>query len=569
MVFFMRHGRHAGNSVGTDMIKSQVRACVERCIAAGCDQGYWQDSAAAGYAIEVPKREGQGDFSTNFAMVTAGRMKAKPRDIAARLVTLLADEPLLSRVEVAGPGFINLFVQPSAWTTILAPLYQQDERFGISQAGAGCKVMVEFVSANPTGPLSVGHGRNAVLGDAIARVLTAAGYAVHREYYFNDAGRQMRVLGESTRARCMELLDLPAEFPEDGYQGDYIYDIARSLVAEQGKGLQDAPLELFTAHAREQIFTDIKATLTRIGIEFDSYFNERSLYEDGLIDQVVSDLRAKGLVYEQEGATWFKSTEFGQEQDRVIIKSSGEPTYRLPDIAYHREKFKRGYDWMVNVFGSDHIATVPDVLAGVRALGLDAERITVVLYQFVTLLRGGKQVKMSTRKATFVTVDELVDEVGADAMRFFFLMRKPDSQIEFDLDLAKKQSQENPVYYVQYAHARLCSIERQAAEQGVQPGGPDDADLLALLTEPEELALLKSMAAYPELVEGAARELAPHRLIFYLMELAGLFHSYYNKHKVLGDDMRLSQARLLLMGALKRVFRNGLALMRLSAPERM
>ncbi|MDO5674920.1 MAG: arginine--tRNA ligase [bacterium] len=551
------------------MIKSQVRACIERCVAVGCSQGYWPETAADAYVVEVPKREGQGDFSTNFALVSAGKMKAKPRDIATKLAALLATEPMFAKVEIAGPGFVNLFVHDSSWATVLAPIYQQDEAFGASSAGADRRVMVEFVSANPTGPLSVGHGRNAVLGDAIARVLAAAGYAVHREYYFNDAGRQMRVLGESTRARTMEMLGLAAEFPEDGYQGSYINDIARTLVAEQGKGLKDAPLEVFTSHARDAIFADIQATLTRIGIQFDSYFNERSLYEEGLIDRVVADLRAKGLVYEQEGATWFKSTEFGQEQDRVIIKSSGEPTYRLPDIAYHREKFARGFEWMINVFGSDHIATVPDVLAGVRALDLDSERITVVLYQFVTLLRGGKQVKMSTRKATFVTVDELVDEVGSDAMRFFFLMRKPDSQIEFDLDLAKKQSQENPVYYVQYAHARLCSIERQAREQGVQPGSLENAALLSLLQEPEELELLKSMAAYPELVAGAARDLAPHRLVFYLMELAGHFHSYYNKHKVLGDDVGLSQARLLLVGALRKVFRNGLVLIGLSAPERM
>lgn len=551
------------------MIKSQVKACIERCVDTGCRQGYWPDAAAGAYVVEVPKREGQGDFSTNFALVSAGKMKAKPRDIATKLAALLAEDPMFAQVEIAGPGFVNLFVHHSSWATVLAPIYQQDEAFGSSCAGAGRRVMVEFVSANPTGPLSVGHGRNAVLGDAIARVLSAAGYAVHREYYFNDAGRQMRVLGESTRARALELLGLPAEFPEDGYQGGYIYDIARSLVAERGASLKDAPLEVFTNHARDAIFADIKATLSKIGISFDSYFNERSLYENGLIDRVVADLRAKGLVYEQEGATWFKSTAFGQEQDRVIIKSSGEPTYRLPDIAYHRDKFARGFDWMINVFGSDHIATVPDVLAGLRALDLDSERVTVVLYQFVTLLRGGKQVKMSTRKATFVTVDELVDEAGSDAMRFFFLMRKPDSQIEFDLDLAKKQSQENPVYYVQYAHARLCSIERQAQELGMQPGNPEDAELLSLLQEPEELALLKSMAAYPELVEGAARDLAPHRLVFYLMELAGQFHSYYNKHKVLGDDADLCQARLLLVGALRRVFRNGLVLIGLSVPERM
>ncbi len=551
------------------MIKSQVRACIERCVAAGCRQGYWQEMRPDAYVVEVPKREGLGDFATNFALVSAGKVQAKPREIAGHLARLLEAEPLFARVEIAGPGFINLFVRPAAWASVLAPIYRQDETFGRSTVGEGRRVMVEFVSANPTGPLSVGHGRNAVLGDAIARLLDAAGYAVHREYYFNDAGRQMRVLGESTRARALESLGLAVDFPEDGYQGDYITAIARELVAAQGDALRDAPLALFTAFARDHIFADIEATLARIGIRFDSYYNERSLYEDGGIDRVVAELRARNLVYERDGATWFKSTEFGLEQDRVIIKSSGEPTYRLPDIAYHREKFARGFEWMVDVFGSDHIATVPDVLAGLRALGLDADRVTVVLYQFVTLLRGGKQVKMSTRKATFVTVDELLDEVGADAMRFFFLMRKADSQIEFDLDLAKKQSQENPVYYVQYAHARLCSIERQASEQGVVPGSVDDAGLPALLAEPEELALLKAMAAYPALLEGAARDLAPHRLVFYLMELAGAFHSYYNKHKVLGVATPLSQARLLLVGALKRVVRNGLQLIGLSAPERM
>ena len=553
------------------MIKSQVKASIERGIAAGCAAGFWPEKVADA-VVEVPKRAGQGDFSTNFAMVAAGRLKAKPRDLAAQLVGFLEQDPLFAKVEIAGPGFINLFLQTSVWAQVLAPVYAQDERFGCSDAGAGKKVLVEFVSANPTGPLSVGHGRNAVLGDSIARLLEAAGYAVQREYYFNDAGRQMRVLGASTKARCLEILGLPAEFPDDGYQGGYIYDIARSLISEQGEALQDAPDEVFVNHAREAIFADIKKTLNRIGIRFDSYFNERSLYENGLIDKVVADLRAKNLVYEKDGATWFKSTEFGLDQDRVIIKNTGEPTYRLPDIAYHREKFARGFDWMVNIFGSDHIATVPDVLAGVRALGLDDSRVTVVLYQFVTLMRGGKQVKMSTRKATFVTVDELADEVGVDAMRFFFLMRKPDNLIEFDLDLAKQQSQENPVYYVQYAHARLCSIARQAGEQGLAlPTAAEAGDqaLLSRLVEPEELALLKAVAAYPELVSSAAQDLAPHRLVFYLMDLAGAFHGFYNRHKVLGEDAQLSRARLLLAGALQKVFRNGLALIGLNAPERM
>lgn len=549
------------------MIKSQIKEIVDRCFATGVAQGLWSNGAHGRYAIEVPKREGQGDFSTNFALMAAGVDKRKPRDLAPHLAELLAREPMIERVEIAGPGFINLFLNKAIWATVLAPIYEQDARFGRSDIGAGKKVLVEFVSANPTGPLSVGHGRNAVLGDAIARVLVAAGFQVQREYYFNDAGRQMRVLGESTQARYLELLGLANTFPEDGYQGDYIYDIARTMVDEGGDSYKDAEIAVFKDRAQQAIFADIDATLKRIGIGFDTYFNEHTLYEDGRVYQVVDELRAKGLVYEQEGATWFKTSELGQEQDRVIIKSTGEPTYRLPDIAYHLDKFARGYDWMINVFGSDHIATVPDVLAGVRALGHDDGRITVVLYQFVTLLRDGKQVKMSTRKATFVTVDELVDEVGPDALRFFFLMRKPDNLIEFDLDLAKKQSQENPVFYVQYAHARLCSIERQAKEQGLGSGG--DAESLQRLVETEEYGLLKTLADYPQLVAGAATDLAPHRVVFYLMELAGQFHGYYNKHKVLGEDNQLSGARLLLCGAVKRVLRNGLQLIGLSAPESM
>ena len=550
------------------MIKTRVKQTIDRCFAQGVEQGLWSRQAEGRYTVEVPKREEQGDFSTNFAMVAAKADRCNPREIAARLVDLLAADQIFARVEIAGPGFINLVLTRDVWATVVAPVWTEDERFGRSEMGAGRRVLVEFVSANPTGPLSVGHGRNAVLGDAIARLLDATGHQVQREYYFNDAGRQMRVLGESTRARYLELLGLPFEFPEDGYQGDYIRDIGRAMVEEGGESFRDADLNVFKKRAQQAIFADIDATLKRIGIGFDTYFNEHTLYEDGRVDGVVEELRSRGLVYEKEGATWFRTTDFGQGQDRVIIKSSGEPTYRLPDIAYHCDKFRRGYDWMIDVFGSDHIATVPDVLAGLRALGHDPDRVTVVLYQFVTLLRDGKQVKMSTRKATFVTVDELVDEVGADAFRFFLLMRKPDSLIEFDLDLAKKQSQENPVYYVQYAHARLCSIERTAGEQGVALSGPQGADL-GLLAEPEEFALLKSLAAYPQLVAGAAADLAPHRVIFYLMELAAEFHGFYNRHKVLTDDRELTLARLCLCGGLKRVFRNGLHLVGLTAPESM
>ncbi|MFP7755368.1 arginine--tRNA ligase [Thermodesulfobacteriota bacterium B35] len=551
------------------MIRSQLKQLVDEGFARGVREGFWTDAAAGKYTVEVPKHEGQGDFSTNLALVVAGLEKCNPRQVATRLVELLGDEgPMIERLEIAGPGFVNFFLRPSVWSSVLAPIREQGERFGRAGFGAGEKVLVEFVSANPTGPLSVGHGRNAILGDTIARLLEAVGYDVQREYYFNDAGRQMRVLGESTRARYLELLGLESDFPEDGYQGDYIYDIARSLREEHGDRLKDADISVFKERAQEAIFADIDATLQRIGIRFDSYFNEHTLYEEGLIDDVVALLQEKGLVYEKEGATWFRTTALGLEKDRVIIKSTGEPTYRLPDIAYHREKFRRGFDRMINVFGSDHIATVPDVLAGVRALGYDDARVQVVLYQFVTLLRGGRQVKMSTRKATFVTVDELVDEVGVDALRFFFLMRKADSQLEFDLDLATQQSQENPVYYVQYAHARLCSIERQAAEKGL-PVIDFEAAALDLLREPEEFALLKLMAEYPAQVAGAARDLAPHRMIFYLMELAGRFHSYYNRHKVLTDDADLTLARRCLCDGLKTVFRNGLLLVGMTAPTRM
>jgi arginyl-tRNA synthetase len=552
------------------MIKEKLKVIVDQCFESGVQQGLWSDGARGRYAIEAPKREGQGDLSTNLAMVIAGLEKKKPRDIAGRLCELLKEQAgIFEKLEVAGPGFINFFIKDGVWRSVLTEVCSQGDSFGLNRTGEGKKVLVEFVSANPTGPLSVGHGRQAVLGDAIARLLDANGYGVVREYYYNDAGRQMRVLGESTRARYLELLGLPFTFPEDGYQGEYIREIAQSLIDEKGNSLKDEPdYRPFKEKAEAVIFQDINQTLERLDIHFDNYYNEHSLYENGLVDEVVATLREKGLVYDKDGAVWFKTTEFGHEQDRVIIKSTGEPTYRLPDIAYHREKFKRGFDWMVNIFGSDHIATVPDVLAGVRALGYDDSMVTVVIHQFVTLMREGQQVKMSTRKANFVTVDELLDEVGADVARFFFLMRKADSQLEFDLDLATKQSQENPVYYVQYAHARLSSIAKQAEAKEVDRGALEEV-VLERLEVPEEMQLLKAMAAYPALVQAAAHDLSPHRIVFFLQELAALFHSYYNKHKVISEDPELSRARLWLSEALKIVLRNGLRLIGVNAPETM
>ena len=558
------------------MIKLRLKKYLDQCFQEAVKNGFWSDAAADSYTVEEPKFDDQGDFSTNAAMIIAGKekkltgKKVNPRQIAEKLVEMLGKETsLIEKVEIAGPGFINFFVKESVWPSVIPIVCRQQDDFGRITEKNGKRVLVEFVSANPTGPLSVGHGRQAVLGDAIARLLENAGYDVEREYYYNDAGRQMRVLGESTRARYREELGLPFDFPEDGYQGEYIREIARSLISESGDTLKDTEdVTPFKEQAEKAIFVDIEQTLKRFGITFDTYYNEHSLYENGLIDDVVATLRDKGLVYEHDGAVWFKTSEFGQEKDRVIIKSSGEPTYRLPDIAYHREKFKRGYDWMVDVFGADHIATVPDVLAGVKALGYDESKVTVVLHQFVTLMREGKQVKMSTRKANFVTVDELLDEVGADVARFFFLMRKADSQLEFDLDLATKQSQENPVYYVQYGHARLASISRKAREEGVEKGNLDNAPL-HVLNLPEEQKLLKTIAAYPALVENAAEDLAPHRIVYYLQELAGQFHSYYNKHRVISDDKDLTRARLWLGEALRVVFHNGLTLLGMSAPDSM
>lgn len=552
------------------MIRTRVKEIIESCFKEGVQQELWSDAGADKFTVEVPKHENQGDFSTNIALVLAGIEKKNPREIASHVADMLEQkQDFFEKVEIAGPGFVNLTVNIKLWQQLLATIEDAGPDFGRSSIGRNQKVLVEFVSANPTGPLSIGHGRQAILGDSIARLLEATGHEVYREYYYNDAGRQMRVLGESARARYLELLEEPFTFPEDGYQGEYINDIGRKLVDEYGKDLVNhESVEPFKKMAERTIFKDISATLARMGIVFDNYYNEQSLYENGHIDSVVDELTQKGLVYEKDNATWFKTTEFGQEQDRVIIKSSGEPTYRLPDIAYHREKFKREFDQMIDIFGSDHIATVPDVMAGVEALGYDPSKIHVILHQFVTLMRDGKQVKMSTRKATFITVDELLDEVGGDVARFFFMMRKPDSQLEFDLDLATKESQENPVYYVQYGYARACSILRQAKDKNVSIVDCDAADL-TLLAEPEEVKLLKLMGSFPNLIESAAIDLEPYRVIFYLMELAGQFHSYYNKHKVISEDVPLSQSRLCLVTGLKKVFGNGLTILGLGAPETM
>ena len=522
-------------------------------------------------AIETPKDPAHGDLASNLALILARSEGRPPRQIAEALLRRLPRSEDVETVVVAGPGFLNFKLARGFWWKRLAAARVLGAKFGRPAAKHRQKMQVEFVSANPTGPLTVGHGRNAVLGDSIARLLEARGHEVVREYYFNNAGRQMQVLGESVRARYLEHIGRPSTFPQDGYQGDYIRDIAADLEAKHGTTLADAPDHRpFQQHAERAIFADIEATLGRMRIHFDVYFNEDSLYRDGSIERVLADLRAAGVVYERDGAQWLRLTDLGLADDRVIVKSTGEPAYRLPDIAYHRNKLERGFDRIVDVLGADHIAEHQEVKAGIRALRLDDSRVHGVIYQFVTLLRAGQLVKMSTRRAEYVTLDELVDEVGADVVRFLFLTRKADTHLEFDLDLAKKQSMENPVYYVQYAHARICNILRKAESEGIAEGSAEDAPLHRLVQD-DEIALIRRVAQYPDVVGEAADELEPHRVTFYLLELAAAFHGYYNRkeNRVVGEDVELSRARLALVGGVREVIHGGLGLLGVGAPERM
>ncbi len=518
--------------------------------------------------FEVPKERAFGDLATTVAMALARAERTSPRTIAEAIVRHIEDaDGVLEATEIAGPGYINFRFSQRFWEQALAEIEGTD--YGPAPFGKGRSVMVEFVSANPTGPLTIGHGRNAVLGDAMARLLEATGHRVTREYYFNNAGRQMRVLGESVRARYLELIGVPAEFPEGGYQGEYITLIAGTLHGEHAERLRDEPPEGLFKHAAEiAIFDDIRETLARMGIHFDVYFNEDSLYAGGQIDAVLEALRARDLAFDQEGAVWLRGAPLGLQKDRVLVKSTGEPAYRLPDIAYHIEKLRRGFDLLIDVLGADHIAEHEEVRAALRGLGHDSERIRAIIYQFVTLTRGGAQVKMSTRRAEYITVDELLDEVGADVARFFFLTRRADTHLEFDLDLAKRQSADNPVFYVQYAHARVCSLLRQAANEGRPRPSAAEAHLQCLDTA-EERAVVKLLAQYTDTVEEAARVLEPHRVIFYMIDLASEFHRFYNRHRIMTDDRELTAARLYLAWAVGKVLRSGLATVGVSAPEQM
>ena len=519
------------------------------------------------YTFSVPNQKNFGDYSVNAAMLLSKKLKRNPRDIAAEIIsTLDYDKNIIEKLEIAGPGFINFFFTPDYIPSIIKEVLDKKNEFGKSQKYSGKKAMVEFISANPTGPLTVGHGRNAVVGDTIANLLEWIGYDVDREYYFNNAGRQMRVLGDSVRLRYLELLGHQINFPEDYYQGDYIREIAEKLKSEHGDKLIAEDAEgTFKQTAEQEIFSDIIKTMERISIRMKNFFNEHTLYEDGRIQSLLDEFKKKDLSYEKENAVWLKLTELGNEQDKVIVKSTGEPTYRLPDIAYHITKFERGYDLMIDLFGSDHNATYPDVLAGLRALGFNSDKVKVLIHQFVTILQKGEVVKMSTRKANYITLDELIDEVGADVVRSFFNMRSIGSHLNFDLELAKKQSDENPVFYLQYAHARIASILRMVKDQGLNYS----VENLQLLSHNAEQDLLKKLFEFPGEVLSSAENYEIHKIANYLEELASLFHRFYTECRIIGSEKNLAEARISLCMATQTVLQNGLSILGVTAPDKM
>ena len=521
--------------------------------------------------LMAPRQKEHGDFATNVALALAKPAGRPPREVAEAIAQALPAAPFVRKVEVAGPGFLNIFTTQDWLHDVLRQIAAEGHGYGRAQP-TGRRVQVEFVSANPTGPLHVGHARNAALGDALARILEAAGETVEREYYFNDAGRQMDLFAASVEARYLQALGRDATMPEDGYLGDYLADLAREIVAEHGDAFADLPLEereaRLLAEGSTKILAGIEHTLERFGVHFDVYFSESTLARKGEIAAAIERLRVAGYAYEAEGATWFKSTAFGDDKDRVVIRSNGAHTYFGADCAYLLDKFSRGFDHVIYVWGADHHGYVARVKAAATALGLDADAVEMILYQFVSFMRGGEVVKMSKRSGSIVTLDQLIDEVGADAARFTLLSSSNDSAMNFDIEIVKQETMENPVYYVQYGHARLASILRKAADRGVAMP-PIDAVDLSRLTHEAELSLLRALAEAPGLVAAAAEHRAPHRLTHAAQDLAGRFHHFYTECQVLSDDEALTQARLWLCAGTKQVIANLLGLLGVSAPESM
>jgi arginyl-tRNA synthetase len=586
-------------------MKIQIQQLVSRALEAIAAEGVISQEQIPRPIIERARDARHGDFACNAAMVLAKAAKRPPRELAERLIAAMPESGLLEKVEIAGPGFINFTLTEGAYNAIVSQAIEQGHRFGRSDLGAGKRVQVEFVSANPTGPLHVGHGRGAAYGAVVADLLEAVGFDVHREYYVNDAGRQMDILGTSVWLRYLELCDEELTFPSNGYKGDYVWDIAATLHREHGEAYRHSAGEVFEGVFADEpaggdkerhiddlivqakkllgdnryryvfelalntILDDIRDDLSLFGVNYQEWYSERSLTESGAVNKAIERLRNSGYLYEKEGALWFRSTDFGDEKDRVVVRDNGQTTYFASDIAYHMDKLERGFERVIDIWGADHHGYVPRVKAAMQAVGDDPGKLDVLLVQFAILYRGGEKVQMSTRSGEFVTLRELRKEVGADAARFFYVMRKCEQHLDFDLDLAKSQSSDNPVYYVQYAHARVSSVLRQAAEKGIDVEITPGLENLGHLTEEHEQALLRTVARYPEVVESAALNEEPHQLTHYVRELANDFHTYYNAHQFLVDDEALRDARIKLILAVQQVLRNGLNLLGVSAPERM
>ncbi|MCD7951606.1 MAG: arginine--tRNA ligase [Synergistaceae bacterium] len=524
--------------------------------------------------LERPRQEGHGDWATNIAMQLSKPFGVKPRDLAEDIIAKLPKDSVIERAEVAGPGFMN-FTLSSNWVTeTVKNAIEKGDGYGRSNVGGGRRIQVEFVSANPTGPLHMGHGRGAAVGDITASLLDFAGYNVEREYYINDAGLQMELLGKSAQARYFEALGRAEEapMPEDGYHGDYMSDIAKSYVEKYGDSLAQKPLEetlpFFSEETGRLVLELIKKDLEDFGVKFDVWFSEKSLYDDNLVEPAMQALKERGYAYEDEGALWFRSTMFGDDKDRVLIRSNGMPTYFTSDVAYLKNKYDRGFEKNIYVWGADHHGYVPRLKSVNKAFGFPDDGIDVPLIQMVNLLRDGKPVQMSKRAGTIVTLREIMDEVGRDAARFFFVIRRCDSTVDFDLELAKKASSENPVFYIQYAHARICSIRRELAERGIPMPTMEDFDV-SLLTDPTEINLAKAVSRFPEEIMKAAEETAPHRLVYYATELAEAFHAFYNAQRVLGVEENVMKSRILLMEAARVTLKNALGILGVSAPEKM
>ena len=531
------------------------------------------DPGPTGIEINRTKDPKFGDYATNAAMALAKRLSLKPRDLAAMIIENIVDERnIIEKTEIAGPGFINFFLAQHVWWNALQSIHQRKESYGHSETAHRPSVLMEFVSANPTGPLHVGHGRGAAVGDTLARLLRAVGHPVHCEYYVNDAGNQMKILGRSVLLRYLELLGKKIDFPKDHYQGDYIQELAQELKErEDGKALaelnEEDAIRAAGDFACQRILDGIQEDLALFNVRYDEYFSEKTLHDGGMIVRAIEDLQSAGRIESKDGALWFIMGDDEDEKDRVLKKSTGEWTYFAADAAYHEDKLQRGYDILIDIWGADHHGYVPRVKAVIESLGYPPEALKVLLVQFVALLREGKKYSMSTRAAQYVTLREVLEEVGSDAARFMFLTKRCDSHLDFDLDLAKKQSRDNPVYYVQYAHARIASIFRIACERGIDADFTDPDP--EALSAPEERAIIKHLANYPDMLIEASDAFEPHRLTFYLMELADLFHSYYHDNKVLTEDVRVKKARLYLVEAIRLIVANGLGLLGVNAPERM